>query len=67
MACQVVQHFDCDTGLKCFKYAVFVAGDNVSKTHFDDLKDNGDGEGAEFSKVDFNCLNEHYPVVNSIR
>ena len=36
--------------------------DGVSNTKLDKLVLNGQGESAEFPKVDFNCLNGQYPV-----
>ena len=59
--CKSVSRFSFDRGFQYLKYAVLVTGhkprfNDSTKTHLDDLAFNGVREGAEFSKVDFNCL-----------
>ena len=62
--CQGVQRFRFDTGLQCFKYAFLVAAhkplqEEATKTLLYNYAVNG---SPNFPKVDFNCLNDQYPV-----
>ena len=61
--CKGVKQKSFGIGLQCFKYAFLIAihrphaVDGVIMIKFDKLSANGGGEGSDFPKVHFNCLN----------